>query len=94
MFPIDNLCLPFVALVSIATTVAVFSIPSLVLWHTRLGHASSSRVQHLASRGLLCSMSTENFDCISCQLVKQLVLLFNISESMSIDIFDLIRFDV
>ena len=33
--------------------------------------ASSSRVQQLASRGLLGSVSTENFDCVSCQLEKQ-----------------------
>ena len=43
MFPVDNLCLPPVAPVSAATTVvAVFSIPSLALWHACLGHASSS----------------------------------------------------
>ena len=58
MFLVDNLCLPFVTHVSIAVAVAVFSIPSLTLWHARLGHASSSRVQQLASRGLLGSVST------------------------------------
>ena len=63
MFPMDNLRLPLVALVSGA---AASSIPSLALWHVRLGHASSSRVQQLASRGLLGSVSTENFDCVSC----------------------------
>ena len=46
MFPIDNLHLPPVAPVSVATAVAaVSSLPSLALWHSRLGHASSSRVQ-------------------------------------------------
>ena len=39
-------------------------------------------------------MSKENFDCVSCQLGKQLALPFNTSESMSTDIFDLIHFDV
>ena len=68
MFLVDNLRLPLVAPVFVA---AVSSIPSLVLWHARLGHASSSRVQQLASRGLLGSVSTENFDCVSCQLGKQ-----------------------
>ena len=63
MFPMDNLRLPLVAPVSVAV---VSSIPSLTLWHARLGHASSSRVQQLASRGLLGSVSTENFDCVSC----------------------------
>ena len=40
MFPVDNLRLPYVALVSVA--VAVSSISSLALWHAQLGHASSS----------------------------------------------------
>ena len=64
MFPMDNLCLPPVAHVSVAA--AVSSIPSLELWHIRLSHASSYQVQHLASRGLLGLVSTKNFDCISC----------------------------
>ena len=85
---------PLVAPVSIAAAAVVFSIPSLALWYARLGHASSSQVQQLASRGLLGSVSTENFDCVSCQLGKQLVLPFNTSESISTDIFDLIHFDV
>ena len=90
----DNLRFLLVTPVSVATAVAVSSIPSLALWHTRLGHASSSQVQQLASRGLLGSLSTENFDCVSCQLGKQLVLPFNSSESISTDIFDLIHSDV
>ena len=94
MFLVDNLRLPFVAPVSVAAAVTVSSIPSLALWHARLGHASSSRVQQLASRGLLGSVSTENFDCVSCQLGKQPALPFNTSESISIDIFDLIHSDV
>ena len=39
MFPVDNLCLPPVAFVSIvAATTTVSSIASLALWHARLGH--------------------------------------------------------
>ena len=91
MFPMDNLRLPLVALVSVA---AAYSIPSLALWHIRLSHASSSRVQQLASRGLLGSVSIENFDYVSCQLGKQPALPFNTSESISIDIFDLIHSNV
>ena len=91
MFPMDNLRLPLVALVFVA---AISSIPSFALWHVRLGHTSFSRVQHLASRGLLGSISTKNFDCVSCQLRKQLALPFNTSESMPTDIFDLIHSDV
>ena len=68
MFPVDNLYLPLVAPVSV--TAAVSSLPSLALWHSRLDHASSSRVQQLASRGLLSSMSKDNFDCTSYQLGK------------------------
>ena len=95
MFPMDNLRLPPVAPISVIVAAAVVSsIPSFTLWHARLGHASSSRVQHLDSKGLLDSVSTKNFDCVSCQLGKQPALSFNTSESMSIDIFDLIHFDV
>ena len=69
MFPVDNLHLPPVAPISVAAAAAVVSsLPSLALWHSRLGHAPSSRVQQLASRGLLGSVSKDNFDCTSCQL--------------------------
>ena len=94
MFPVDNLRLPLVAHVSVAATAAVSSIPSLALWHARLSHVSSSQVQQLASRGLLGSVSAENFDCVSCQLGKQPTLPFNSSETISTDIFDLIHSDV
>ena len=94
MFPMDNLCLPLVAPVSIAATAAVSSIPFLALCHAHLGHTSSSQVQQLAFRGLLGSVSIENFDCVSCQLEKQPILPFNTSKSISIDIFDFIHSDV
>ena len=42
MFPVDNLRLPLIAPVSVATAATVSSVPSLALWHARLGHASSS----------------------------------------------------
>ena len=92
MFPVDNLHLPPVALVFVVVAAtAVSSLPSLALWHSRLGHASSSRVQQLASRGLLGSESEDNFDCTSCQLGKQPALSFNNSESISNSIFELIH---
>ena len=94
MFLVDNLRLPLVAPVSVVVTVVVSSIPFLALWHACLGHSSSSRVQQLVSRGLLGSVSAENFECVSCQLGKQPALPFNTSESISTDIFDLIHFDV
>ena len=92
MFPADNFHLQPVAPISVAA--AVSSLPSLALWHSRLGHASSSRVQQLASKGLLGSMSKDNFDYTLCQLGKQLALPFNNSESISNSIFELIHSDV
>ena len=95
MFPVNNLHLPLVAPVSIAAATTVSSILSLALWYARLGHVSSFWVQQLASRGLLGLVSTKNFDYVSCQLGKQPTLPCNTSESMiSIDIFNLIHFDV
>ena len=94
MFPVENLRLPLIAPVSVVTATAISSVPSLALWHARLGHTSSSRVQQLAFRGLLGSVFTENFDYVSCQLRKQPALPFNTSESISTDIFDLIHSDV
>ena len=94
MFLMDNFRLPLVAHVSVVVVTTVSSIPSLALWHARFGHTSSSRVQQLASRCLLGTMSTENFDCVSCQLGKQPALPFHSSESISTDIFDLIHSDV
>ena len=58
MFPVDNFRLPFVAPISVVAVATISSVPSFALWHARLGHASSSRVQQLASRGLLGTMST------------------------------------
>ncbi|RVW71923.1 Retrovirus-related Pol polyprotein from transposon TNT 1-94 [Vitis vinifera] len=95
MFPMNNLHFPPVAPVSVAAAAAaVSSLPSLALWHSRLGHAPSSRVQQLVSRGLLGSVSKDNFDCTSCQLGKQPALPFNNSESISNSIFELIHSDV
>ena len=94
MFPVDNLHLPLIASVSITATATISYVPSLALWHARLGHESFSWVQQLVSRGLLGSVSTENFDCVSCQLGKQPTLPFDTSKSISTDIFDLIHSNV
>ena len=46
MFPMNNLRLPPVAPGSVATAaVAVYSLPSLALWHSHFGHVPSSWVQ-------------------------------------------------
>ncbi len=46
MFPVNNLHLPPVAPASVAAATAVVSsLPSLALWHSRLGHAPSTREQ-------------------------------------------------
>uniref|UniRef100_A0A2N9ICW1 Integrase catalytic domain-containing protein n=1 Tax=Fagus sylvatica TaxID=28930 RepID=A0A2N9ICW1_FAGSY len=89
LFEISSLCLPATG-VSVATS----SSPSLSLWHSRLGHASSSRVQQLVSKGLLGPVSKDNFDYVSCQLGKQPALPFQNNESMSTGIFNLIHSDV
>ena len=71
MFLVNNLHLPPIALISvvaIATTIS--SLRFFALWHSRLSHIPFSQVQQLASRGLLGSVSKENFDCTSCQLRK------------------------
>ena len=68
MFPMDNLCLPPIALVFVATTVAVVSsIHSLAFWHSHLGHAPSFQVQQLASRGIIGFVSKDKFHYTSCQ---------------------------
>ncbi|XP_030936446.1 uncharacterized protein LOC115961644 [Quercus lobata] len=82
---------------SLSTALSVLpvsSLPSLTFWHSRLGYAPSSRVQQLASKGLLGSVSKENFDYTSCQLGKQPALPFNNNESISNSIFELIHSDL
>jgi transposase InsO family protein len=90
MFELSSLRLPTTSISAAASS----SSPSLALWHSRLGHASASRVQLLASKGLLGSVSSNSFDCISCQLGKQPALPFNNSESHATASFDLIHSDV
>ena len=70
------------------------STSSLALWHSRLSHASISRVKQLVSRGLLGSISNKSFDCMPCQFGKQTALPFNNSVSHALSSFDLIQSDV
>ena len=76
------------------SAVSGHSTSSLTLWHSRLGHASISRVKQLVSRGLLGSVSNKSFDCMPCQFGKQIALPFNNSVSHAVSSFDLIHYDV
>ena len=67
------------------------STSSLALWHSRLGHASISRVKQLVSKGLLGSVSNKSFDCMPCQFGKETALPFNDSVSHVLSSFDLIH---
>ena len=67
---------------------------SLALWHSRLGHASISRVKQLVSQGLLGLVSNKSFDCMPCQFGKQNSLPFNNNVSHALSPFDLIHSDV
>ena len=76
------------------STVSGQSTSSLALWHSRLGHASISKVKQLVSKGLLGSVSNKSFDCMPCQFGKQTALPFNNSVSHTLSSFDLIHSDV
>ena len=77
-----------------ASTVSGNSTSSLTLWHSRLGHASISRVKQLVSRCLLGLISNKSFDCMSCQFGKQTALPFNNNVSHALSPFDLIHSNV
>jgi hypothetical protein len=68
---------------------------SFYLWHSRLGHISSSRLIFLASTGALGNLKTCDIsDSSGCKLAKFSALTFNRSISISSSPFDLIHFDV
>jgi len=64
------------------------------LWHSRLGHVSSSTLRSLVSRGVLGHVEINKVDCQPCQLAKFHVLTFNKSDSISKSPFDLVHSDV
>ena len=71
------------------------SFSSFYLWHSRLGHVSSSRLRFLASTGALGNLKTCDIsDCSGCKLAKFSALPFNRSISVSSSPFDLIHSDV
>ena len=77
-----------------AFAVSGHSISSLILWYSRFGHASISKVKQLVSRGLLGLISNKSFDCMSCQFGKQIALPFNNSVSHALSPFDLIHSNI
>ena len=76
------------------STVSGQSTYSLALWHSRLGHASISRVKQLVSKSLLGSVLNKSFDCMPCQFGKQTALPFINSISHALSSFDLIHSNV
>ncbi|KAJ9564443.1 hypothetical protein OSB04_000409 [Centaurea solstitialis] len=75
-------------------TTSVSESPSLDLWHARLGHLSSARVQLLANSGLLGNITSNEVSCLSCKLGKHHALLFELNDYKSASAFDLIHSDV
>ena len=90
LFKLTSLHLPF----SSVSVPVIAAFASIKLWHSHLGHVSLSRIQTLASRGLLGSVSSSPFDCMPCQLGKQPTLPFNNSESIASATFNLIHSDI
>jgi len=92
---------PVAAAIAATTTVDLSSFhlslssSSFYLWHSRLGHVSSSRLRFLASTGALGNLKTYDIsDCSRCKLAKFSTLPFNRSISVSSSSFDLIHSDV
>ena len=64
------------------------------LWHSCLGHSSTSPVQLLVFMGILSTTSNSLFYCMACQLGKQLAFPFNKSDSYALTPFDIVHSDV
>ncbi|KAJ9555291.1 hypothetical protein OSB04_009905 [Centaurea solstitialis] len=75
-------------------TASVSKSPSLDLWHARLGHLSSTRVQLLANSSLLGNITSNEVSCLSCKLGKHHALPFELNDYKSASAFDLIHSDV
>jgi hypothetical protein len=101
LYILNELKVPVVAAAAATTTVDLSSFrlsissSSFYLWHSHLGHVSSSRLRFLASTGALGNLKTCDIsDCSGCKLAKFSALPFNRSISVSSSPFDLIHFDV
>jgi hypothetical protein len=101
LYILDELKVPVAAIVAATTTIDLSSFhlssssSSFYLWHSRLGHVSSSRLIFLASTRALGNLKTCDIsDCSGCKLAKCFALPFNQSISVSSSPFDLIHSDV
>ncbi|KAK3040510.1 hypothetical protein RJ639_028956 [Escallonia herrerae] len=63
LFVLDHLHLPSTSVAAAST-----SSKALQLWHSRLGHASLSKLRRLVSSGHFGSTSLSDFHCLPCQL--------------------------
>jgi hypothetical protein len=101
LYILDELKVPVVVAAAATTTVDLSSFrlslssSSFYLWHSHLGHVSSSHLRFLASTGALGNLKTYDIsDCSGCKLAKFSALPFNRSISVSSSPFDLIHSDV
>nr|GEY95952.1 cysteine-rich RLK (receptor-like protein kinase) 8 [Tanacetum cinerariifolium] len=63
------------------------------LWHHRLGHVPDSKLKHI--KELPVSISKECLrQCLSCLMAKFTTLPYDLSDSHSVNIFDLIHIDI
>jgi hypothetical protein len=68
---------------------------SFYLWHSHLGHVSSSHLRFLTSTWALENLQTCDISyCSGCKVVKFSILPFNRSISISSSPFDLIHLDI
>ena len=93
--------MPVVVIVAATTTVDLSSFclslssSSFYLWHSRLGHVSSSHLRYLACTGALENLKTCDIsDCSGCKLAQFFALPFNRSIFVSSSPFNLIHYDV
>ena len=101
LYILDELKVSFPVAATATTTIDLSSFrlslssSSFYLWHSRLGHISSSRLRFLASTRALENLKTcDIYDCSGCKLAKFSALPFNRSIYVSSLPFDLIHFDV